>query len=50
VTFDAKGDNANADSAMIQIQGGAVKVVLPDKAAEAKYVFPWSKQLWDRGM
>ncbi len=50
VTFDSKGDNANADSAMIQILGGAVKVVLPDKAAEAKYVFPWPKQLWDRGM
>jgi branched-chain amino acid transport system substrate-binding protein len=50
VTFDAKGDNSNADSAMIQIQGGAVKVVLPDKSAETKYVFPWPKQLWDRGM
>ncbi len=50
VTFDEKGDNVNADSAMIQIFGGSIKVVLPDKAAEAKYVHPMPKQLWDRGV
>jgi branched-chain amino acid transport system substrate-binding protein len=50
VTFDAKGDNANADSAMIQVLGGSIKVVLPDKAAEAKYVHPMPKQLWERGI
>jgi branched-chain amino acid transport system substrate-binding protein len=50
VTFDKKGDNINADSAMVQIIGQAVKVVLPERAAEAKYVFPMPKQLWDRGI
>jgi len=50
VTFDERGDNVNADSAMIQIFGGAIKVVLPDKAAEAKYIHPMPKQLWERGM
>ena len=50
VTFEKNGDNVNADAAMIQILGGAIKVVLPDKAAEAKYVLPMPKQLWERGM
>ena len=50
VTFDAKGDNANADSAMIQVLGGSIKVVLPEKAAEAKYIHPMPKQLWERGI
>ena len=50
VTFDTKGDNVNADSALVEVLGGAVKVVLPQKAAEAKYVFPWPKQLWERGV
>jgi branched-chain amino acid transport system substrate-binding protein len=50
VTFDEKGDNMNADSAMIQIFGGSIKVVLPDKSAEAKYVHSMPKQLWDRGV
>jgi branched-chain amino acid transport system substrate-binding protein len=50
VVFNIKGDNDNADTAMIQVLGGAVKVVLPKKAAEAPYVFPMPKQLWDRGM
>jgi branched-chain amino acid transport system substrate-binding protein len=50
VTFDHRGDNVNADSALVQIIEGSVKVVLPQKAAEAKYVYPMPKQLWERGM
>ena len=50
VTFDQRGDNVNADSAMVQIFEGSIKVVLPPKAAEAKYVYPTPKQLWERGM
>jgi branched-chain amino acid transport system substrate-binding protein len=50
VTFNDKGDNVNADTAMVQVLGGAVKVVMPAKAAEAKYVFPMPKHLWERGM
>jgi branched-chain amino acid transport system substrate-binding protein len=50
VNFDERGDNVNADAAMIQILGGSIKVVLPTKAAEAKYVHPMPKQLWERGM
>ena len=50
VTFDQRGDNVNADSAMVQILEGSVKVVLPQKAAEAKYVYPMPKQLWERGI
>jgi branched-chain amino acid transport system substrate-binding protein len=50
VTFNEIGDNVNADTAMVQVLGGAVKVVLPKKVAEASYVYPMPKQLWDRGM
>jgi branched-chain amino acid transport system substrate-binding protein len=50
VTFDAKGDNVNADTAMVQVIGGNVKVVLPKRVAEVPYVFPIPKQLWERGM
>jgi branched-chain amino acid transport system substrate-binding protein len=50
VTFDQRGDNVNADSAIVQIFEGSIKVVLPQKAAEAKYVYPTPKQLWERGM
>jgi branched-chain amino acid transport system substrate-binding protein len=50
VTFNHKGDNVNADSAMVQVLEGSVKVVLPLKSAEAKYVYPMPKQLWERGM
>jgi len=50
VNFDARGDNVNADTAMVQTLGGSIKVVLPSKAAETKYVFPMPKQLWERGM
>jgi ABC-type branched-subunit amino acid transport system substrate-binding protein len=50
VAFDERGDNINADTAMIQIIGQSLKVVLPDKAAEVKYVYPMPKQLWEREM
>jgi len=50
VAFDERGDNVNADTAMIQTLRGSIKVVLPSKAAEDKYVFPMPKQLWERGM
>ena len=49
VNFDERGDNVNADTAMTQIIGQSVKVVLPDKAAEAKYIYPMPKQIWERG-
>jgi branched-chain amino acid transport system substrate-binding protein len=50
VSFDSRGDNANAETALVQILGGVVKVALPQKAAEAKYIFPMPKQLWERGI
>jgi len=50
VAFDERGDNVNADTAMIQTLRGSIKVVLPSKAAEDKYVFPMPKQLWERGI
>jgi len=50
VAFDDRGDNINADTALIQIIGQSIKVVLPDKSAETKYVYPMPKQLWDRGV
>jgi len=50
VTFDQRGDNVNADSAMVQIFEGSIKVVLPSKAAEGNYVHPMPKQLWERGI
>ncbi len=50
VSFDERGDNINADTALIQIIGQALKVVLPEKAAEAQYIYPMPKQLWERGM
>ena len=49
VAFDERGDNFNADTAMIQILGGSIKVVLPEKAAEENYVYPMPWQLWERG-
>jgi branched-chain amino acid transport system substrate-binding protein len=50
VNFDERGDNVNADTAMIQIFGGSIKVVLPEKVAEVNYVHPMPKQLWERGI
>ena len=49
VAFDERGDNINADTAMIQILGGSIKVVLPEKSAEDNYVYPMPWQLWERG-
>ena len=49
VAFDERGDNINADTAMIQILGGSIKVVLPGKSAEDNYVYPMPWQLWERG-
>jgi branched-chain amino acid transport system substrate-binding protein len=50
ITFDSKGDNVNAQSAMIQILEGRPKVVFPKNAADATFVFPMPKQLWERGI
>ncbi len=50
VAFDERGDNINADTAMIQVINQSIKVVLPEKAAETKYVYPMPKQLWERGV
>jgi len=52
VIFDEKGDNINAQTAMVQVLPDPkieerVKVVLPEESAQAPYVFPW-KQLWER--
>jgi branched-chain amino acid transport system substrate-binding protein len=49
VAFDEKGDNINADAAMIQILASSIKVVLPEKSSEDKYVYPMPWQLWERG-
>lgn len=40
IVFGKDGQNINAQAAVTQIQGGAVKVVWPSKYAEAKPVFP----------
>lgn len=52
VIFNEDGDNVNATCAMLQVLPHSdpeqrVKVVLPKKYAQAKYVFPAS-QLWER--
>ncbi len=47
ITFDAKGQNTNLPSAVVQNLDGKPMVVLPDANAEAKPVFPmpdWSKR------
>ena len=47
ITFDAKGQNVNLPSAVLQIQKGKPTVVLPAENAEAKPVFPvpgWSQR------
>ena len=44
--FDKTGENANAQSALLQNQGGKTVVVGPAQFAEAKAVFPvprWSR-------
>jgi hypothetical protein len=34
---------------MGQIIGGSIRMVMLQKAAEAKYVYPMPKRLWERG-
>jgi branched-chain amino acid transport system substrate-binding protein len=46
IQFDKTGENANAQSALLQNQGGKTVVVGPAQFAEAKAVFPvprWSR-------
>jgi branched-chain amino acid transport system substrate-binding protein len=50
VMFNEEGDNIGAATAIIQILSGKPQVVLPVAAAEAKYVFPMPKQIWERGV
>ncbi len=40
IIFDENGQNKNASAAMMQIQGGEIKVVWPEKYAQADPVFP----------
>ena len=54
IKFDEKGDNINATCAMLQVLPDPdptkrVKIVLPEKYAQAKYVFPMPQQMWERG-
>jgi branched-chain amino acid transport system substrate-binding protein len=47
ITFDAKGQNVNLPSSVLQILHGKPTVVLPEESAEAKPVFPvpgWSQR------
>jgi branched-chain amino acid transport system substrate-binding protein len=47
IAFDAKGQNQNVQSAVLQNRGGEPKVVLPKEAAETAPVFPmpgWAKR------
>ena len=53
VVFNKNGDNRNATCALLQVlpnpdPAKRVKIVLPKKYAQAKYVFP-APQLWERG-
>jgi len=50
ISFDEKGDNINAITGMLQNLGGRTRLVLPERFAEADYVFPMPKQLWERGV
>lgn len=40
IAFNEKGQNKNAAAAMMQIQDGEIKVVWPQKYAQAKPIFP----------
>jgi branched-chain amino acid transport system substrate-binding protein len=40
IVFGPGGQNTNATAAVTQVQGGSIKVVWPEKYAEAKPVFP----------
>jgi branched-chain amino acid transport system substrate-binding protein len=47
ITFDAKGQNVNLPSGVVQIRAGKPVVVLPPESAEEKPVFPvpgWSQR------
>jgi branched-chain amino acid transport system substrate-binding protein len=47
ITFDAKGQNQNLPSGVVQVLKGTPRVVLPPEYAEAKPVFPvpgWSER------
>ena len=47
ITFDAKGQNVNLPSGVVQVRNGRPTVVLPPASAEMKPVFPvpgWSKR------
>lgn len=53
VVFTKNGDNRNATCALLQVlpdpdPSKRVKIVLPKKYAQAKYVFP-APQIWERG-
>jgi len=43
IKFDDTGENVNATSALLQVQGGKPVVVGPARFAEAKPVFPVPK-------
>ena len=47
VQFTPNGDNMGANTALMQVQKGEVKVVLPKEIAQADYVFP-TPPLWKR--
>ena len=47
VQFTPNGDNLGANTALMQVLKGEVKVVLPKEFAEANYIFP-TPPLWKR--
>jgi branched-chain amino acid transport system substrate-binding protein len=47
VRFTPNGDNLGANTALMQVQKGEVKVVLPKEFAQADYIFP-TPPLWKR--
>ena len=47
VRFTSNGDNIGANTALMQVQKGEVKVVLPKEFAQADYLFP-TPPLWKR--
>jgi branched-chain amino acid transport system substrate-binding protein len=47
IKFDEKGKNIWATNAVIQVQNGTQKIVYPEKAANAKFIYPvvpWDKR------
>jgi branched-chain amino acid transport system substrate-binding protein len=47
VRFTPNGDNLGANTALMQVQKGEVKVVMPKEFAQADYIFP-TPPLWKR--